>query len=103
MQKHKKLHNFFVMISEGGEWYVHLMAMAILFNVVPKAAALYLYTSYYFMDFFKNLLKSVYAEPRPHWISKDITSAKCLPGFGNPSGHMMGTVFFLITLFLHKY
>jgi hypothetical protein len=48
MQKHKKLHHFFVMISEGGEWYVHLICGAVVFNIVPKAAALYIWTSYYF-------------------------------------------------------
>ena len=103
MQKHKKLHNFFTLISEGAEWYVHLIGGALMFNLVPKASALYIYTSYYCMDFMKNLLKSWYGEPRPFWISNEITTPKCQTGFGNPSGHMFSTVFILITLFLHKY
>jgi len=51
MQKHKKLHNFFVMISEGGEWYVYFIGWAVLFNLVPKASALYLFTASYVQQF----------------------------------------------------
>lgn len=91
------------MISEGGESYTHLVGAAIVFNLVPKPAALFIFSAYYLMDFVKNLFKSWYAEPRPYWISNDITSSKCWTGFGNPSGHMCGTVFVLFTLFFHKY
>ena len=103
MQEKKKLFNFFWTISEMGDWKANIAIAAIVFNVMSKPAALYVWVAAALMNFTKNMLKTWYAEPRPYFVSDEITPAKCHAGFGNPSGHMVTNTFIIATIILHKY
>lgn len=45
------------------------------------------------------LLKIVYHNPRPIWMSDKMVNLSCEGGFGNPSGHSFGVVVFLLSLY----
>eukprot|EP00347_Sterkiella_histriomuscorum_P014189 403361826 len=67
-------------------------------------SALYLWTSFGMICYLNAaILKSLYHEPRPFWVSSDIKPQKCRTDFGNPSGHSMATSFFWVSLYLHYY
>ena len=70
---------------------------------MAKPAALYFWSSIAFVNFAANELQALYAIDRPFWSYADITSTKCLLGYGNPSGTMMTSTFFWTTLYLHVY
>lgn len=48
--------------------------------------------------FIMYVLKNVYRNPRPYWVSKKVEAWNCLHDFGNPSGHALGTMGQAITL-----
>jgi membrane-associated phospholipid phosphatase len=102
-QTNKKLFNFFWTISEIGDWKGTVLLAAVTFNIVSKPAALYFWVSGAFMLFGKTMMKTWYAEPRPYFVTEDITPAKCHTDFGNPSGHMVTNTFLICSLMLHKY
>jgi membrane-associated phospholipid phosphatase len=104
MQKKTKMLSFFKMISSFGKGRILLVIYAVLFNVMSVPGALYFACAISFTNFSMNQLKSLYSQPRPYWISNNITSfGKCHTGFGNPSGHMTNNVFLWYTVFLHFY
>ena len=74
---------------------------AIVFNLVPKPVALFFWTGFSCVSMIFNIMKTVYAEPRPAWVSKEITADHCAGGFGNPSGHMAMSTFIIGILYLH--
>jgi membrane-associated phospholipid phosphatase len=78
------------------------IAYIVVFNVMPKPAALYFWCVIAFSSFVLNQLKSTYHENRPYW-EIPIDANKCETGFGNPSGHMLGNCFFWVTAYLHAY
>lgn len=67
-------------------------------------SALYIFAAFGFVCYLNSgVLKSIYAEPRPFWVSSEIRPERCRRDFGNPSGHAMTASFFWITLYLHQY
>lgn len=86
-----------------GEIYTSGIALVVMFNLTNKMSALYIWTSYTVVVYLNGLFKSVYAEPRPFWLSDEIVPSTCRPDFGNPSGHCMANSFIWVTLYLHKY
>ena len=70
---------------------------------MQKPAALYFWCAMSFVYFLGNILKSMYGEDRPYWVTDDIKATSCHLGFGNPSGHMLNNVFFWLSLYLHQY
>mmetsp|Transcript_8964 Transcript_8964/g.6308 ORF Transcript_8964/g.6308 Transcript_8964/m.6308 type:complete len:128 (+) Transcript_8964:215-598(+) len=80
-----------------------MLIYTVMFCLCPKPAALYLWIAFSFMNFVTANLKAVYAEPRPYWVSNQISSSGCLKDFGNPSGHMTSNTFIYTSLYLHCY
>jgi len=54
-----------------------------------KTHAFYYVTMILVFAFTQNMMKMIYHEPRPYWVSEKIMPMKCHTGFGNPSGHAM--------------
>ena len=73
----------------------------LLFNIMPKPTALYIWCGVGFTAYLFNELKSFYGEHRPYWDSSDIHTDRCRTDFGNPSGHMLFNTCFWVTLYLH--
>jgi membrane-associated phospholipid phosphatase len=48
--------------------------------------------------FFMYVLKSLYRNPRPYWVSKNVEAWSCNTDFGNPSGHSMLSMGQAVTL-----
>lgn len=90
-------------ISSMGTGMPILLTYAVVFTVMSKPASLYFWCAMPAVSYLENILKSIYAEQRPYWITDDITSPTCLIGFGNPSGHMLNTTFIIVSLYLHFY
>lgn len=82
---------------------VLVIGLVIAFNFVSKPAAAYIWFGQTFINFLMNQLKSLYAEPRPYWVSDEIKAWHCGTSFGNPSGHMIMNSFFWVTAYLHVY
>ena len=102
MQQVTKLKPFFTYVSMLGSGDFFSIAYIVVFNVMPKPAALYFWCVIAFSSFVLNQLKSTYHENRPYW-EIPIDANKCETGFGNPSGHMLGNCFFWVTAYLHAY
>jgi hypothetical protein len=93
----------FQAISELGDIKSHIFLLAICFNVISKPAFLYLGCQFAFLNYLSQLLISVYNQPRPFWVSEQITSDKCYMSLGNPADTLMTNSFLLLSLYLHKY
>ena len=103
LQQSKKAEPFFGAISWLGAGQFYAFITVLIFNGVAKPAALYMFSGIVFANYTMNQLKSIYAEPRPYWVTDDVVSNKCHAGFGNPSGHMLNNCFLWFTLYLHVY
>ena len=66
----KRLFGFFEGITLLGEAYLPLFFLVIVFNVTHKISALYMWIAFGFICYLNTgILKSLYAEPRPFWVS----------------------------------
>jgi hypothetical protein len=74
MQSKKKLFGFFNGISMIGEAQVPLIGLLVVFNLINKIKALYLWAAFGLVCFINTgVLKTLYEEPRPFWVQDDIT------------------------------
>jgi membrane-associated phospholipid phosphatase len=103
MQSKKKARQLFENVSSAGGIYGQVTALAIAFNLNSKSAGCYLWSSWAFVNFLCTILKSAYEEKRPNWVQAHIKPLECQLGFGNPSGHVMGTSFLLCAIYLGAY
>jgi len=88
-------------VSMLGSSIAYATILPFAFNCICKPANLYFWCAIPFCNYAMNQCKSLYAEPRPYWITDEFTANHCLTGFGNPSGHMFNNCFFWATLYLH--
>jgi len=70
---------------------------------MPKPAFLYLSCQFAFLNYFCQLLNLASNQPRPFWVSEDITSDKCYMSLGNPSEKLAANVFLFFSIYLHQY
>ena len=104
MQQKKRLYGFFEKITFLGEAYIPMLALVLIFNLTNKMSAVYIFAAFGLICYLNTaVFKVIYHEPRPFWVSSDIKPSKCRRDFGNPSGHVMTSAFFWITLYLHYY
>ena len=90
--------SFFKYISDFGTEaaIIPILALTMLFfplNISFSMLFVVLYSSYY-----TNLLKIIYGEERPFWMSQEITVFSCEGGFGNPSGHSYSSTAIYLSL-----
>ena len=72
MQKKRSLYSFFYTISEVGGIYITLFSLLLAFNLMSKLQALYVYCAVATASYLCGIMKTLYAEPRPFWVSDDI-------------------------------
>ena len=51
-----------------------------------------------FMVYLHDLMKLLYAEPRPFWLNSELLKGKCETSYGNPSGHSLAAFYFFLSL-----
>lgn len=88
-------------LSKFGAGSAYVVFMTVCFNSMSKLSSLYFWCGMMFTNYTMNQLKSLYAEPRPYWVSDEIAHSSCTTGFGNPSGHMINNSFFWVSLYCH--
>lgn len=49
-----------------------------------------------------SILKMIYHDPRPYWVTKTVENFECYTEFGNPSGHSLAAVV-VFGMFWHKH
>ena len=103
MQKRTSWKPTMLFVSDLGGFDAFKALLSLCFNLMPKPASLYFWCGIAFANFSLNQLKSAYAEPRPYWVSDEIVAANCSASFGNPSGHMLNSSFFWVSLYLHLF
>ena len=104
MQLKKRLYGFFQTITFLGEAEICIIMLVFIFNLTNKLKALYIWAAFGFICYLNvGVLKNLYSQPRPFWVSENINPQKCRKDFGNPSGHSMTASFFWLTVYLHKY
>ena len=104
MQKKKRLEGFFENISLVGEAFIPIAGLALIFNLCHKMSAVYIFAAFGFICYLNtSVMKVLYHEPRPFWVSPDIKPSVCRKDYGNPSGHVMTSSFFWLTLYLNYY
>ncbi len=103
MQNKHRLKLMLLGFAELGSNVTMVVLCALIVNLVSKPAALYFLTSISLVSYSAQLMKAIYAQPRPYWVSDDIDSFKCLNGFGNPSSTLLTSTFAMLSLYLHKY
>jgi hypothetical protein len=103
MQNKHRLKILLLGFAEVGSNATMVVLCALMINLSSKPAALYFWTSLSLVSYSAQLMKAIYAQPRPYWVSDEIESLKCLNGYGNPSSTLMTSTFAMLTLYLHKY
>lgn len=103
MQDKHRLKLLLLGFAEVGSNATMVVLCALMINLSSKPAALYFWTSLSLVSYSAQLMKAIYAQPRPYWVSDEIESLKCLNGYGNPSSTLMTSTFAMLTLYLHKY
>jgi len=88
------------MLGTAPLFYVYIVFV---FNLMSKPAAFYVISTLLFVEVVCNQLKSIYIQQRPYWVSDKIIGYECQTGYGNPSGHLLVSTFFFLTLYLHVY
>lgn len=74
MQKKKSLANFFLIISEIGSEKPVIFVLTLVYNLIPKLSALYMFCALATAAYTFDTMKVIYAEPRPYWINDNILS-----------------------------
>ena len=102
MQQKKRLEGFFSFMTALGEFEVPMIVCMVLFNLTHKMKAVYIFFAFGFYCYLNSgILKQVYSESRPYWVSEEIKPETCRKDYGNPSGHCMSATFFWMTLYLN--
>lgn len=65
-----------------------------------KTLAFFLY--FFLITYLCSIIKMIYHNPRPYWVSPNVQALECYSEYGNPSGHSMMSVIFFVFLW-HKH
>ena len=75
----------------------------IIFNFCSLQSTFLLFNVLFVSTLVTNLMKLIYADPRPFWVKTNISVFKCEIDYGNPSGHAVCAFSFYMTLFQFIY
>jgi len=70
---------------------IFFTTLGIFYLFYPLSITFSLFSVIIHASYWDNILKIVYGEARPYWISEDLKPALNM-GFGNPSGHSMSSI-----------
>jgi len=79
--------NFFKFITFFGTAGILIPIYILIFNWYPLNKSFAYLMTYSLAAYLTNVLKNIYNNPRPYWVSSNIIIVECSGGYGNPSGH----------------
>ena len=79
---------------------VLLMSFYAISSEKTKILAFFLY--FFMITYLCSILKLIYHDPRPYWVSSKVQAFECYSEYGNPSGHSMMSIV-LFGVIWHKY
>ena len=88
----------FLYISTKGLWLVEYITFAVFFLFLNRFKIFLLVHIFALRSGLATLLKNYYVEGRPFWDDKGIIGHGFQLGFGNPSGHVMIIMAFMLSL-----
>ncbi len=83
---------YFKIITHFGSQVFYIPVFIILFFFNPLNYFIYILSTLLIAIYVSNVLKIIYHNPRPFWKDKNLFKDVCEGGFGNPSGHAMGSI-----------
>ena len=83
---------YFKIITHFGSQVFYIPVFIILFFFNPLNYFIYILSTLLIAIYFSNVLKIIYHNPRPFWNDKKLFKDVCEGGFGNPSGHALGSI-----------
>ena len=83
---------YFKIITHFGSQVFYIPVFIILFFFNPLNYFIYILSTLLIAIYFSNILKIIYHNPRPFWNDKKLFKDVCEGGFGNPSGHALGSI-----------
>jgi hypothetical protein len=89
-----------LLFSALGSTYLYLFALPLLYWCVNRRIGLHVGFLVLANAIVNNLIKVLFALPRPYWISTSVHQLAHESGFGLPSGHAQGAILFWLFLAL---
>jgi membrane-associated phospholipid phosphatase len=89
-----------LLFSALGSTYLYLFALPLLYWCVNRRIGLHVGFLVLANAIVNNLIKVLFALPRPYWISPSVHQLAHESGFGLPSGHAQGAILFWLFLAL---
>jgi membrane-associated phospholipid phosphatase len=90
-------YSFFRVITEFGTYQIYVPILCVILIWFPLNKSYSFLRVFVVSSFMNSFMKLIYADPRPFW--DDTTLMKvCEGGFGNPSGHAMGSAAVYLSL-----
>lgn len=91
--------NFFLSFSH----ILHPIATSIILMAYytfssQKIRILAFFIYFFLITYLCSILKLIYHDPRPYWMSQSVQAFECLSEYGNPSGHSMMSILLFGTL-----
>lgn len=77
-----------------------LMIYYALSSIKVKALSFFIY--FCLIAYFCSVVKIIYHDPRPYWVSDSVNAYECYSEYGNPSGHSMMAILFFGMMW-HQY
>ena len=98
LQSNQSVKGFWEVITTLGSEKVLIPFFLIFFNWYSLSKS-YLYLTILILSvYFDNVLKIIYSNPRPFWVSLTISKYNCEGGYGNPSGHAFSSSCLYLTI-----
>jgi membrane-associated phospholipid phosphatase len=98
LQSNQSVKGFWKFITIFGTEKVLIPFFLIFFNWYSLSKSFLYLTILIFSVYFDNVLKIIYNNPRPYWVSTAISSENCEGGYGNPSGHAFSSSCVYLTI-----
>ena len=98
LQSNQSIKAFWKFITIFGTEKVLIPFFLIFFNWYSLSKSYLYLTILIFSVYFDNVLKIIYNNPRPYWVSTAISSENCEGGYGNPSGHAFSSSCVYLTI-----
>ena len=98
MQESESMFAFYSVVTMFGNEALVFLVVGV-FVSFPRKNVLFIFNVFAIMSYLVSVLKCAYKDPRPFWVDNQIKST-CHLGFGNPSGHSMGTATLYTLIYL---
>lgn len=96
---------FFVVVSEGAIYIAIGIGFVVFVPMLSEIGSMCILVTF-ILTWTGDLLKMVYAHPRPFWEYSDIVAMSCANDFGAPSGHAVtvgGIILYFYAVFFNRF